>query len=110
MNRANASCVGRGKQNARLLVLVQGNGCKRIGKGARCKTWKAKKVVDVVANVEGVVQTTDDKEDYHSSDIRNTSIFRRCSKRSIFKYLKKNIIKIQRLENWPLYQVFSSIF
>ncbi len=46
----------------------------------------------------------------HSSDIRNTSIFRRCSKRSIFKYFFKNIIKIQRLENWPLYQVFSSIF
>jgi len=46
----------------------------------------------------------------HSSDIRNTSIFRRCSKRSIFKYFLKNIIKIQRLENWPLYQVFSSIF
>jgi hypothetical protein len=45
----------------------------------------------------------------HSSDIRNTSIFRRCSKRSIFKYFKKNIIIIQRLENWPLYQVFSSI-
>ncbi len=45
----------------------------------------------------------------HSSDIRNTSIFRRCSKRSIFKYFKKSIIKIQRLENWPLYQVFSSI-
>jgi len=38
------------------------------------------------------------------------SIFRRCSKRSIFKYLKKNIIKIQRLENWPLYKVFLSIF
>jgi hypothetical protein len=33
---------------------------------------------------------------FHSSDIRNTSIFRRCSKRSIFKYLKKNIIKIQK--------------
>ncbi len=46
---------------------------------------------------------------FHSSDIQNTSIFRRCSKRSIFKYFKKNIIKIQRLENWPLYQVFSSI-
>jgi len=46
----------------------------------------------------------------HSSDIRNTSIFRRCSKRSIFKYLKNNIIKIQRFENWPLYQVFSIIF
>jgi hypothetical protein len=46
----------------------------------------------------------------HSSDIRNTNIFRRCSKKSIFKYLKKNIIMIQRLENWPLYQVFSSIF
>jgi hypothetical protein len=47
---------------------------------------------------------------WHSSDIRNTSIFRRCSKRSIFKYFLKNIIMIQRLENWPLYQVFSSIF
>jgi hypothetical protein len=46
----------------------------------------------------------------HSSDIRNTSIFRRCSKRSIFKYFLKNILIIQRLENWPLYQVFSSIF
>jgi len=46
----------------------------------------------------------------HSSDIRNTSIFRRCSKRSIFKFFLKNIIKIQRLENWPLYPVFSSIF
>jgi hypothetical protein len=46
----------------------------------------------------------------HSSDIRNTSIFRSCSKRSIFKYFFKNIIMIQRLENWPLYQVFSSIF
>jgi len=46
----------------------------------------------------------------HSSDIRNTSIFRRCSKRSIFKNFLKNIIMIQRLENWPLYQVFSSIF
>jgi hypothetical protein len=46
----------------------------------------------------------------HSSDIRNTSIFWRCSKRSIFKYFKKIIIIIQRLENWPLYQVFSSIF
>ncbi len=46
----------------------------------------------------------------HSSDIRNTSSFRRCSKRSIFKYFIKNIIKIQRLENWPLYHIFSSIF
>jgi hypothetical protein len=42
----------------------------------------------------------------HRSDIRNTSISQRCSKRSIFKYLKKIIIKIQRLENWPLYKVF----
>jgi len=46
----------------------------------------------------------------HSSDIRNTSISQRCSKRSIFKYFKKIIIKIQRLENWPLYKVFLSIF
>jgi hypothetical protein len=42
----------------------------------------------------------------HRSDIRNSSISQRCSKRSIFKYFKKIIIKIQRLENWPLYKVF----
>ncbi len=42
----------------------------------------------------------------HRSDIWNTSISQRCSKRSIFKYLKKIIIKIQRLENWPLYKLF----
>ncbi len=47
---------------------------------------------------------------YHSSDIRNTSISQRCSKRSIFKYFKKIIIKIQRFENWSLYKVFLSIF
>jgi hypothetical protein len=31
-------------------------------------------------------------------------------KKKYFQVFKKNIIKIQRLENWPLYQVFSSIF
>jgi hypothetical protein len=54
--------------------------------------------------------TIEHKPSYHSSDIRNMSIFRRCSKRSIFKYFLKNHYIIQRLENWPLYQVFSSIF
>jgi hypothetical protein len=31
-------------------------------------------------------------------------------KKKYFQVFFKKIIKIQRLENWPLYQVFSSIF
>jgi len=36
--------------------------------------------------------------------------FEGAKKEAFSSILKKNIIMIQRLENWPLYQVFSSIF
>jgi hypothetical protein len=38
-------------------------------------------------------------------------VFFEGAEKEVFSSIfKKNIIKIQRLENWPLYQVFSSIF
>jgi hypothetical protein len=38
-------------------------------------------------------------------------VFFEGAQKEVFSSIfKKNIIKIQRLDNWPLYQVFSSIF
>ncbi len=37
-------------------------------------------------------------------------VFFEGAQKEVFSSFLKNIIKIKRLENWPLYQVFSSIF
>jgi hypothetical protein len=75
-----------------------------------CKRESQEGSLGITSHAPGSARECERMNPHHSSDIRNTSIFWRCSKRSIFKYFKKNIIKIQRLENWPLYNVFLSIF
>jgi uncharacterized membrane protein len=64
-----------------------------------------KKMISMMKNIK-IMTFHKEVGKKHRSDIRNTSISQRCSKKSIFKYFKKIIIKIQRLENWPLYKVF----